>query len=187
MQISLKGLKVSCMIMTLICCFSCQKVKENPELSNEEYDAAITAAFQEKSNQVQKKLLGKKSKSIEALLPDSLLVLKENQLIMVLSLYDCSSCVTKGVSFLDKYDDHSQFISHRILSGILFKERLFSEVRDNYIHDEGASIMKELGYFPTPALIDYNVKAGIQDIYMIPVFQDSLGLAQFETSLIKTP
>jgi hypothetical protein len=148
-----KDFKFSLLVLFLAGAIGCQKTEESNDLNYVSYDKTIITAFQYKSSQIQKKLLGKRSKSIEMLISDSILVENKDQLIMVMSLYDCSTCIITGVSFLHKHETKFRPNSNKILSGILFEERLFSEVRDNYIQDEEAWIMKELGYFPTPALI----------------------------------
>jgi hypothetical protein len=168
-----------------IFCFNCEKTKAIREISNEEYEASIIDSFHKKSNDLIRKLDNRNSVSIYNLLTDSLISQNDNHLIMVFSLYDCGSCVTKGLAVLDKFKE-SKFGTHSILSGVLFEERVFNDVKGNYVHDKNTSIIKELGYFPTPALIHYNVIDGIKNLYLIPTFEDSVEQNDFETSLYKT-
>ena len=69
-----------------------------------------------------------------------------------------------------------------MVSGVLIENRLVKEGTD-YIHDSGSTIVRELGYFPTPFLINYNVKGGIRDIYFIPKIEEEEKFEAFESNL----
>lgn len=144
-------------------------------------EADLVASFNKKMQGLKAKLVGKRSIAIESLIEEAVSSRTEDYLLMVLTLYDCSSCVKKGDALLENYYE-TPVTPLTVVSGVLIENRLIKEVND-YIHDSGSTIVGELGYFPTPFLINYNVKGGIRDVYFIPKIEEEEKLEAFESNL----
>lgn len=154
--------------------------KVEPEPA-ETAEADLVASFNKKMDRLRTKLVGKRSIAIESLIEDAVSNRTEDYLLMVLTLYDCSSCVKKGHALLKNYYK-TPITPLTVVSGVLIENRLIKEATD-YIHDSKSSIVGELGYFPTPFLINYSVENGIRDIYFIPKIKEEEKFETFEANL----
>ena len=151
------------------------------KVQSETAEADLVATFNKKMDGLKRKLIGKRSIAIESLIEDALSKRTEDYLLMVLTVYDCSSCVKKGHALLENYYE-TLVTPLTVVSGVLIENRLVKEVA-YYIHDSKSSIVGELGYFPTPFLINYSMENGIRDIYFIPKIEEEDKLEAFEANL----
>lgn len=69
--------------------------KDQSQLA-ETAEADLVASFNKKMHGLKTKLVGKRSIAIESLIEEAVSNRTEDYLLMVLTLYDCSSCVKKG-------------------------------------------------------------------------------------------
>lgn len=101
-------------------------------------------------------------------------------LILYYTSYDCSSCVHKGFDFIQETKIVANNIAMPILAG---KKSNFSAPHFEYsgkiLEDTSSLLHHELGYFPTPVLIRYSIQKGIEKMYFIPTFEDSIYVDQF--------
>lgn len=99
-------------------------------------------------------------------------------LLFYFTTADCYACIEKAT--LELIDFKKKISSTQVLAilkGEYFSQSIFQEF-PHYLHDQYYSIENEIGFIPTPALIRYNNNV-IDDIYLIPIFEDSIGMRKF--------
>lgn len=106
----------------------------------------------------------------------------QNCMILVVRSTDCQSCIDLGHNFM-KLSSLTDFnkVHYIVGSSTLLKGRI--DIKNGYT-DLNQTIVEKLGFFKTPALIAYNKKTGIMDTYMIPVFDDSVGMNDFSKAIL---
>jgi len=105
----------------------------------------------------------------------------ENCMVLVVKNTDCQSCIDLGNDFIKSlHDKNLNKVLYVVGTSDLLSDR--TNMKNKYI-DTKQDIVEDLGFFKTPALISYNKSDGITDTYMIPVFDDSVGLGSFSQSI----
>jgi hypothetical protein len=135
-----------------------------------------------KTKKLKNLLIGKNITSLDSILSANELN-KPSYLLLYYSSIDCSTCIHTGLDFLDQFANSTDLSTGVILTGTYYENGPLSQV-PGFIHDHKAQIQDEAGYILTPSLIHYNKESGVKNLYLIPTFKDSLGLSQFQQSLI---
>lgn len=186
----LKILRTLISLTLVFLIFSCQNDINDTESSkyqeseNQNVVDEYRYNFKNQQETLRDKLIGRTNGLLEGACQfDSLNV--NNCLIFVVRNTDCQSCLELSQNFLRKIQNSTEIT---ITSFIIGSSNLL-DGRINTVNatiDEQQKLVGQLGYFKTPAMIGYKRTSGISDIYIVPVFEDSLGLGNFSDNLLNS-
>lgn len=178
--------KTYCLLLLLLCTtvfFSCTNHEENKSglMAKAEpvyEEANQNSLFFQKADKIEKTLLEQKISYLKGISTESE---DQSKLILYFTPYDCSSCVHKGFDFLKNANLTYSLHVLPIQGGLDPKYNVqHFEYEGQVMRDTASTIHEQLGYFLTPALISYSEKKGIDKVYFIPTFEDSIKIKDFQ-------
>lgn len=165
--------------------FSCKERNESQTLEKDLHEDQIEhkrTIFSQRTSKMNVALKGKKAEFL-----DSIIIanksFKSNSLILFYASFDCSSYIETGLDFLKVMDRKKDWQTEVILSGSYYKNGPLSKVPFSH-HDRNSKIQESFGSILTPSLVSYDLDKGVQEVYMIPTFKDSVELINFRKRIL---
>ena len=134
---------------------------------------------------LKKSLEGKKIVKYDLILDTAYNTLPDTHLILYFTGSDCSSCIQKAIAAIE----HKNMINNHLFIVPISYQSNIGNIQMSYdypymIYDDNSNTIRgSLQYISTPVFIKYSIKDGIQDIYVIPTFDDNGKLSDFIESL----
>jgi len=135
----------------------------NKKNENQLYVKNIT----EKFNIIEKKLIGRKVKSIQKILSDSLKNTVEPYIVFLFTGNDCPPCIDKGFQLTKKLDNkYKKRKVYIIASNADISRYLFNNDYYRYIFTDNKDLIRrELNFIFTPAFLSLDSSLTIKDLY----------------------
>ena len=168
------------LILILLCsCSNKDRIDGQNELPSGQLES-FKKQFNKQNKVVNKRLKGRKLSILDSAILAGSNPGFEQSLIYLAKVSDCSSCTSKAIEVLNSFDST---LINRIAINIGYSD--VGGYSNNFKHsfeDSHGVIQEKLGYFHTPALILYGQR-GVISSYLIPTYEDSIGLSRYLNSI----